>query len=155
MAIERGATKRPTLRCREVLGLLLASPQPLGAYEIMERLAPDRRRAPPMTVYRALKFLCGNGFVHRIESRNAYLGCRCPHAAGDVVMFMICDRCGAVAETSSAQAASIVKSAARKAGFTPKSSVIEISGICTHCREKRDEDQSARPLTRVIRQRGG
>jgi Fe2+ or Zn2+ uptake regulation protein len=28
----------------------------------------------------------------------------------------------------------ILKSAAQAAGFTPKSPVIEITGICTHCR---------------------
>jgi Fur family zinc uptake transcriptional regulator len=95
-----------------------------------------------MTVYRALKFLSGYGFVHRIESRNAYLGCLRPHAAGDLVLFMICDRCGAVAETSSTQAASIIETAAREAGFTPKSWVIEISGMCTHCREKRTQGRA-------------
>src|SRR5438552_5900124 len=35
---------------REVLAALLASHQPLGAYEIMERVAPERSRPAPITV---------------------------------------------------------------------------------------------------------
>jgi Fur family transcriptional regulator, zinc uptake regulator len=49
------------------------------------------------------------------------------------VVFLICERCGMVGEASSAEVAATVKTAARNAGFTPKSPVIEISGICTHC----------------------
>jgi Fur family zinc uptake transcriptional regulator len=121
---------------RDVLSALLASHQPLGAYEIMERVAPERARPAPITVYRALDFLRENGLVHRIESRNAFVACVHTHAVGDLVVFLICERCGAVGEASSAEVAATLKSAARAAGFTPKSPVIEISGICTHCREE-------------------
>jgi Fur family zinc uptake transcriptional regulator len=48
-------------------------------------------------------------------------------------VFLICERCGEVGEASSAELAATVKSAAQAAGFTPKSPVIEISGVCTHC----------------------
>jgi len=87
----------------------------------------------PITVYRALEFLRANGLVHRIESRNAFVACVHSHAAGDIIVFLICESCGAVGEASSAEVAATIKLAARKAGFTPKSPVIEISGICTHC----------------------
>jgi len=125
--------QRLTPMRREVLGALLASHQPLGAYDIMERLAPTGPRPAPITVCRALEFLCENGFVHRIESRNAFVACVREHPAGDMVAFLICDRCGAVGEASSPEFALTIKSAARAAGFTPKSPVIEISGICTYC----------------------
>jgi Fur family zinc uptake transcriptional regulator len=55
------------------------------------------------------------------------------HAAGDLVVFLICEKCGAVGEAASAEVASTLKSAARAAGFTPKSPVIEVGGVCTHC----------------------
>jgi Fur family zinc uptake transcriptional regulator len=126
---------------RKVLGTLLASHQPLGAYDIMERLAPTGPRPAPITVYRALSFLCENGFVHRIESRNAYLACVRPHATDDPIVFLICERCGAVGEASSPEVGSMIKSAARSAGFTPKSPVIEIGGICTHCGEQRTNNR--------------
>ncbi len=118
---------------REVLGALLASHQPLGAYDIIERVSPSGPRPAPITVYRALEFLRENGLVHRIESRNAFVACVHQHAAGDLVVFLICERCGMVGEASSSDVANTVKSAAHAVGFTPKSPVIEISGICTHC----------------------
>ena len=49
---------------------------------------------------------------------------------------MICERCGAVGEAASAAVAQTLKSAARTAGFMPKAPVIEIGGVCAHCREK-------------------
>ena len=129
--IERG--QRLTAIRRDVLASLLASHKPIGAYEIMELLAPSGPRPAPITVYRALEFLRDNGLVHRIESRNAFVACVHTHAAGDLVVFLICERCGAVGEASSAEVAGTIKSAARAVGFTPKSPVIEVSGICTHC----------------------
>ena len=119
---------------RQVLAVLLGSHRPLGAYEIMERLAPRGPRPAPITVYRALDFLRDNGLIHRIESRNAFVACVHNHAAADPVVFLICERCGAVGEAASREVAATLKSAARAAGFTPKSPVIEIGGICNHCR---------------------
>ena len=60
---------------RQVLGALLSSHRPLGAYEIIDELAKSMPRPAPITVYRALDFLMANGLVHRIESGNAYLAC--------------------------------------------------------------------------------
>ncbi len=108
---ERGQRLTPIRR--DVLGALLASHQPLGAYEIMERVAPQGPRPAPITVYRALEFLRENGLVHRIESRNAFVACVHTHAAGDLVVFLICERCGTVGEASSAEVASTVKSRRR------------------------------------------
>jgi Fur family zinc uptake transcriptional regulator len=120
---------------RQVLEALLASHKPLGAYEIIERIAADTRPAP-ITVYRALDFLRHNGLVHRIESRNAFVACVHNHADGDLVVFLICERCGAVGEAPGAGVAEALKSSSRIAGFSPKSPLIEIAGICSHCRER-------------------
>ena len=127
---------------RQVLEVLLESHKPLGAYEIMDRAAIDRSshaaggtRPAPITVYRALDFLRDNGLVHRIESRNAFVACVNNHASGDLVVFLICEHCGAVGEASSAAVAGELKTAAHAAGFTPKAPVIEISGVCAHCRQ--------------------
>src|SRR5262245_25421205 len=84
---ERG--QRLTPMRRDVLAVLLGSHQPLGAYEIIERLAPGRPRPAPITVYRALEFLRENALVHRIESRNAFIACVHAHAAGDLVVFLL------------------------------------------------------------------
>ncbi|MCZ7660258.1 MAG: transcriptional repressor [Xanthobacteraceae bacterium] len=126
--------QRLTPMRRQVLEVLATSHQPLGAYEIMDRLARHGPRPAPITVYRALEFLVEQDLVHRIESRNAFLACIRPHDAGVPVVFLICERCGAVGEASSAAVGQSLAAAARQAGFAPKSPVVEITGICAHCR---------------------
>ena len=119
---------------RRVLEALLASHQPLGAYEMIDRLAVRAARPAPITIYRALDFLREQGLVHRIESRNAFIACVHDHASGDPVVFLICEKCGTVGEAASAAVADTIKTASRAAGFTPKTPVIEISGVCAHCK---------------------
>jgi len=126
--------QRLTPMRRQVLEALLASHKPLGAYEIMERLAGDSRPAP-ISVYRALDFLRDNGLVHRIESRNAFVACVQEHVGGDPMVFLICERCGSVGEAPGGTVAEALKTSCRAAGFAPKSPVLEIAGICSHCRE--------------------
>ena len=119
---------------RRVLEALLASHQPLGAYELIDKLAEDGGRPAPITIYRALDFLREQGLVHRIESRNAFIACVHNHDSGDPVVFLICEQCGAVGEAGSAAVAETIRNASRAAGFMPKTPVIEISGTCAHCR---------------------
>jgi Fur family transcriptional regulator, zinc uptake regulator len=134
--MERGQRLTPIRR--KVLAVLLGSHKPLGAYDIIERLAPKGVRPAPITAYRALEFLRENGLVHRIASRNAFIACVHNHAAGDLVVFLICEGCGVVGEASSAAVTATLTSAARGVGFMPKSPVIEITGICTHCIQTTD-----------------
>src|SRR5262245_22432999 len=89
---------------RKVLAALLGSHKPLGAYEIIDRLAPKGPRPAPITAYRALEFLRENGLVHRIESRNAFIACVHNHAVGALVVFLTCERCGAGRQASSPRA---------------------------------------------------
>jgi Fur family transcriptional regulator, zinc uptake regulator len=121
---------------RLVLEALLVSHSPLGAYEIIERLANKNGRPAPITVYRALDFLRENGLIHRIESRNAFVACGHNHGGGDLVVFLICERCGAVGEAPGGGVAEALKVSSRAAGFSPKSPLIEIVGICSHCRQR-------------------
>lgn len=120
---------------RQVLGALLASHRPLGAYEIIDALAKDMPRPAPITVYRALDFLIENGLVHRIESRNAFLACAHNHEAGSVVAFLICEVCGSAGEIPATSLAKSFNEAARGTGFAPKLSVVEITGVCAHCQK--------------------
>ncbi len=133
-AICAARAERLTPMRRAVLEALLASHTPLGAYELIDRLAAKSARPAPITVYRALDFLRAQGLVHRIESRNAFIACVADHGSGDPVVFLICEKCGAVGEAASAAVADTVKSASRAAGFTPKTPVIEIFGVCAHCK---------------------
>ena len=127
--------ERLTPMRRQVLEVLTASHKPLGAYEIIDRVAARGPRPAPITIYRALDFLTAQGLVHRIESRNAFLACINNHASDAPVVFLICEKCGAVGEAPSSAVAESLNAAAKSAGFSPKSPVIEITGICAHCRE--------------------
>ncbi|MGE0565334.1 MAG: Fur family transcriptional regulator [Pseudolabrys sp.] len=133
-AVCASRSQRLTPIRRRVLEALLASHQPLGAYDLIERLAKRGARPAPITIYRALDFLREQALVHRIESRNAFIACAHNHDHGDPVVFLICERCGTVGEAAAKAVAETIKTASRAAGFTPKSPVIEISGICSHCR---------------------
>jgi Fur family transcriptional regulator, zinc uptake regulator len=121
---------------RQVLEVLAASHKPLGAYEIMDKMGGKGARPAPITVYRALAFLLDNGLAHRIESRNAFLACAHNHDAGALVVFLICDRCGAVGEAPASAVGDTLVAAAKKAGFRPKMSVIEMTGTCSYCRTR-------------------
>ena len=131
LCAQRG--ERLTPMRRHVLEILAGSHKPLGAYEIMGLAARKGPRPAPITVYRALDFLRQNGLVHRIESRNAFVACVHAHAAGDLVVFLICERCDAVGEAPAGAVGQTLAAAARSAGFTPNMSVIEITGTCSHC----------------------
>jgi Fur family zinc uptake transcriptional regulator len=129
---ERGVRLTPIRR--QVLAALADTHAPIGAYEMIERLEDgDGHRPAPITVYRALDFLLEQGLAHRIESRNAFVACAHDHSAGGVVMFLICERCGAVGEAVSDSVASALAGAAGRAGFRPSAQVVEIAGECRHC----------------------
>jgi Fur family zinc uptake transcriptional regulator len=132
LCAQRG--QRLTPMRRQVLEVLAASHQPLGAYEIMEQVAREGPRPAPITIYRALDFLIENGLVHRIESRNAFLACQHHHDSGALVAFLICEKCGAVGEAPAAAIMQTIAAATKGTGFVPKLSVIEIIGLCAHCR---------------------
>lgn len=126
--------ERLTPMRRQVLSILAESHKPLGAYEILELAAPGGPRPAPITIYRALDFLVAHGLVHRIESRNAFLACAHGHASGALVAFLICERCGAVGEVPATAIADAIAASAGAMGFSPKISVIEVTGVCAHCR---------------------
>lgn len=125
---------------RNVMKALAESHVPLGAYEIVQKLADGGDPTPPMSVYRVLDFLVAEGLAHRIESRNAYLACGHPHDGDEVVVFLICDRCGLTREVASHAVGRDLSWAARAAGFEPRQRVLEVAGTCTHCREAASAD---------------
>lgn len=130
---ERGLRLTP-LR-RRVLEALAESHAPLGAYDIVEKLKRAKEPAPAMSVYRALDFLVAESLAHRIESKNAFLACTHGHESDDVVLFMLCERCGVVAEVTSNALGRDLSQVARSVNFSPKVRVLEVSGLCTNCRE--------------------
>ncbi len=130
---------RLTAGRRQVLNVLLASHVPVAAYEIMDRIGAEGRRPSPISVYRALDFLVANRFVHRIESRNAFLACAHDHdgEAGDgrepTLVFLLCEACGAAAEAEPQGLATVLGDLADGEGFKVSTSVLEVRGLCARC----------------------
>ena len=117
---------------RRVLELVWDSHVPVGAYDILDRLNAEGRRAAPIAVYRALDFLMQHGFVHRLASLNAYVGCGDPTAAHDA-HFLICGACHSVAELRDRQVRGAITEAAARAGFAAEGSALEVRGLCPEC----------------------
>lgn len=128
---KRGARLTPIRR--RVLELVWEGHGPVGAYDILERLSGERRRAAPPTVYRALDFLAEHGLVHRIESRNAFVGCAQPGAAHRA-HFLLCGACGDAAELDDAALHAALAGLAARAGFTIERETVELRGLCPKCR---------------------
>jgi Fur family zinc uptake transcriptional regulator len=129
---ERDARLTPTRR--RVLEILAESHRPVGAYDLIERLGESGKLPAPTTVYRALDFLLEHGLAHRIESRNAFVACSHGHDGGEVIVFLICERCGAAAESGAAGLGREIGRLAAAAGFSPSGQVIELAGECGNCR---------------------
>ena len=121
---------------RRVLEILLQEHRAMGAYELLDVLRAEGLAAQPPTVYRALDFLVGHGFAHKIERLNAFVACAAPgerHAPA----FLISTGCGAVAEMPSQGIARAVRGAAAEIDFEVSRMVIEAEGLCPACREAR------------------
>lgn len=121
---------------RRVLELVWGSHEPVKAYDLLELLHEEGRRAAPPTVYRALDFLQEQGLVHKIESLNAYVGCGAPGHEGEGQL-LICRRCGQVAELDDQDINELITRKAARLGFEITRQTIEVEGLCGGCREKR------------------
>ena len=67
-------------------------------------------------MYRALHFLLANGFIHKLESINAFVACHHPDSAQHSVPFLICNRCHSATELEDASIVATLDAAAR--GFS-------------------------------------
>lgn len=119
---------------REQVFLLLAKHQnAVGAYDLLDELKAIDPSAKPATIYRALDFLSQQGFVHKIESLNAFVMC---HHFGDCnhpVQLLICDQCGHVEEIQSNDFDDALRNMATKKGFVISHQIVEAHGACQTC----------------------
>ena len=117
---------------RKVLEILLQKNKAIGAYEILDLLREAGFKNQPPVAYRALEFLVQNGFAHKIEQLNSFIGCM--HPGNDhSPAFMICRNCDSVSEEEALTRNFSVSQIASKAGFTVEKAVIEARGLCHSC----------------------
>lgn len=116
---------------RKVLRLLLESPEPAKAYDLLGNLDGEGAAKPP-TIYRALDFLQEVGLAHKIESLNAYVPCG--HAShSHSAVFLICDTCGGAEELHAVTTTAAIEAETNAAGFHISHATLEAHGTCRTC----------------------
>ena len=123
---------------------LIASGQPLSAYELIARPETrQERKIAPLTVYRHLDFLMRVGLVHRLESTQSYLPCDHPKQDHES-QYLLCSSCGSADEVESKQIEDLLLDVATQRGFQPKNAIVEIQGLCGSCA---DDEAGAKKKT--------
>lgn len=118
---------------RRVLELIWDNHEVSRAYDLLAALQREDPRAKPPTVYRTLDFLLEQGFIHRIESLNAFVGCDHPEKRHEFQL-LICTGCGLVEELHLPALSEELYRSARQRGFEPDSQTMEVHGRCSRCR---------------------
>ena len=120
----------------DVLAVLKRHSSHLTAYDILGELRQANGKLAPQTVYRALNALIEQGLVHRFESLNAYVACRCSdHDQASILT--VCDDCGTVDENVVPEVLAELSSIVSAKGFDPQRHVIEVHGLCQTCGTER------------------
>lgn len=115
-----------------VLEIIANADKPIGAYDVLAELGKKIDNPKPPTAYRAIEFLSEHGFIHRIESLNAYITCHSDHRHQGS-QFMICDDCGTVVETHLCHLPEPLVSKTVAAGFHLARWNVELHGQCNAC----------------------
>ena len=118
----------------KVFRLLADAEGGIGAYDLLELLKKSEPNAKPATIYRALEFLSEQGFVHKIESNNAYLLCH-HFEHNHPAQLLICDLCANVEELHSTVISEELVRHAEEKGFKVSRQTIEAHGLCKNCQE--------------------
>ena len=132
LCVERGVQLTPIRH--KVLELIWESHKAVKAYELLDRLKPLQKAAKPATIYRALDFLIEQGLIHRVESLNAFVGCRCSGHQHEQLL-LICKHCHEVEERPAPDVMNALSQEFKHAGFMVHSKAIEVHGICGKCLE--------------------
>lgn len=129
--------KRGEIMQSQVFDVLSGADSPMSAYDVLGKLRAQNPKIAPTTVYRALNALNEKGLVHRLESLNAYMACRCEDHRHEAVL-AICDDCGTVEENAAPELLESLTNLTGRSGFAPSRHVVEIHGICADCRPGSD-----------------
>lgn len=116
----------------KILELIWNSHKAIKAYDLLDMIRPDNDSAKPATVYRALDFLLEQGLIHRVESLNAFVGCRSSGTRHDQLL-LICTACHNVEELPAGNVFAALAEEMRLADFSPQRKTLEIHGLCKNC----------------------
>lgn len=142
-AFEATGLKLTPLRQSVFREIAASQHKAIGAYEVLDRLAARGERLAPISVYRAIEALVTAGIVHRFESRNAFFACHAGHETRRLVL--ACETCGRVAEVDGDKVFGAIDKSAVSAGFSARSAVVEVWGLCASCASEGREPAHAGP----------
>lgn len=107
--------------------------KPITAYDVLGKMGDEIKNPKPPTAYRALDFLSQHGFIHRIESLNAYVSCDASHKHKGS-QFMICDTCGEVGEIHLCSLPQALEDKVQERRFDLHHWNTELHGTCKKCK---------------------
>ena len=124
------------IKAYEQVFLLIAKHQgAIGTYDLLDELKTTDASAKPATIYQALDFLSKQGFVHKIESINAFVLCQHFSERDHPVQLLICDLCGDIEEIQSNDIDLALRSMANTSGFTINHQIVQAHGKCKKCHQ--------------------
>ena len=117
---------------KDILRMVWEGHGPQKAYDLLNKLQTINRSAKPATVYRALDFLITNGFIHKVASLNAFVGCSHPLKHNECY-FLICEDCKSISECCDPNISAAIQATTTHNKFVAKNTTLEISGHCEAC----------------------
>ena len=117
---------------KDILRMVWEGHGPQKAYDLLNKLQTINRSAKPATVYRALDFLITNGFIHKVASLNAFVGCSHPLKHNECY-FLICEDCKSISECCDPNISAAIQATTTHNKFVAKNTTLEISGYCNEC----------------------
>lgn len=115
-----------------VLDIVASAKKPITAYEILDALGGKVKNPKPPIVYRATDFWQSHGFIHKIESLNAFVTCQEGHQHHGS-QFMICDTCGKASEIHLCHIPESIAKKADQVQFDVLYWNLELHGRCQAC----------------------
>ena len=121
---------------RQVFEIIVKNNKPIKAYEILDKISNiNNKPSHPPTVYRAIDFLIENGFVHKLNSINSFVGCFHPKAHKECY-FLICKKCNIYQECCDDSLKDRISKTAIHNNFVISNTTLEIEGHCLDCNQK-------------------
>ncbi|MCA9772215.1 MAG: transcriptional repressor [Myxococcales bacterium] len=131
----RSARLRVTRQRRELIALLGETCDPLNPYELKDRMDARGIAIDTVSIYRILACFESRGIVHRIPSSGGYVKCHLSPGDDACHHYLVCRHCRRVEEMPCGGLEPWEEEAARRRGFQVETHNIELSGICSSCRE--------------------
>ena len=121
---------------QKIFEIIIKYKKPIKAYEILDVFTEvTGKRAHPPTIYRAIDFLIENGFIHKLNSINSYVGCFHPKVHKECY-FLICKICNIYQECCDKNLTDNIFKTANKRDFIVSNTTLEIEGHCHGCVQK-------------------